>query len=259
MNKCIKCIGILLLILIACEKNKDTGNNLNPNVDEILSQLNSAYNSSSVSAFTDILINWHNQYTPKTISTATNEAEKAVYQIYQVFYDPFNIDKYGQHEWGNSMYAGCNYAIIQNRIYFNIGENEPDYTHCDSVNNFRPVINLPGKIALYLTDDYHAAIYAFLGSEYYPYGNEEYMGTEPVTEEAWDHYQFLNQVLYIIPGHWGPYWHVETHPYIQFITFDTGMQTAKIEFRIGYMFGEAVFEKNNTDWVMTSSIINAIE
>ena len=79
------------------------------------------------------------------------------------------------------------------------------------------------------------------------------------TGESKERLDFLQTCLAIIPGHWGGYYHIETHPYVSFIAFNENADKARLSFRAGYMFGEADFEKNRNNWVMTHSAITGIE
>ena len=60
--------------------------------------------------------------------------------------------------------------------------------------------------------------------------------------------EFINQRFFILYGHWGGYWHLETHPEIQRITFNRDFTIAKIDYRLGYQGGEAIYLYINGGW-----------
>lgn len=256
-----KTISILLMISLllvsSCEREQDNEKVYTEvTTAEILADLKNAYERDSDSALICVLHDWNDKVPAKNISSLSDDTEKAIYKIFLAFYNPFDIDKYGQHEWGNSMYEGYDYVIIQNELFYYKGNGETDYEDRDSITDFRPAVNIDGKTTLYLTPNYNEALLYFLNPEYNPSENTMF---EEISEEGWDHWEFITTTLAILPGHWGGYWHIETHPYISFLSIDNDLHEAKLEFRIGYMFGEAQFENKITGWEMTSSSITGIE
>jgi hypothetical protein len=250
-------LAIPFILLLSCEKATDDKKYTGESTEEILLKLENAYTQESESDLKNILDEWSSVVNAKSISSLSNDTEEAIYKIFIEFYNPFNIDRYGIHEWGNDMYAGFNYVIIQNEVHYLKESDVPDYSNYDSIVDFRPEIDLEGKSTLYLVPDYHEAILYFLNPSYNPLENTPIF--EEVSEESWNRYEYLRQQLAIIPGHWGNYWHLETHPYIDYLTIDNALQKATVHFRIGYMFGEAEFQKSLLGWDMTSSDITAIE
>jgi hypothetical protein len=253
---------IIILAFSACKKEDNGPEIINSpeskSINKIISELQNAYDNNSDSTLNLVLDDWKNQNPPKEISSLSNPAEKAIYELYLKFYNPNNIDRYGQHEWGNDIYKDFDYAIIQNKIYYSVTDDEPDYEKTDSLFDFRPPVCLEGKTILYLTQNYNEALNYFLNPDYDPKSNIPYFQLT-INQEGWDHFNFLVKKLAIIPGHWGGYWHIETHPEITYLVLSTSLKHAKINFRIAYEFGEAIMEKKSTGWEMISSAITMIE
>ena len=118
--------------------------------------------------------------------------------------------------------------------------------HYDTINDFRPSLNIAKEHVLYLLPEYKEAIYMFLKPDkdeniyiFDPhYGNERSA--------------FIRPYISVLNGHWGG-WHIETHPYINIIIFNKSLNKAKIYFRVGYQGGEATLEKNNSVWIISES------
>jgi hypothetical protein len=254
--------AIFLIFLSSCNKQDSmpeiTNSPESKSSAKILSELQNAYNNNSDSLLSQVLDGWKNENAPKNISGISRPVEKAIYELYVEFYNPFNIDRYGQHEWGNDIYKDFDYAIIQNKIFYYVTDDEPDYEKTDSLFDFRPPVCLEGKTMLYLTQNYKEALNYFLNPDYDPNSNTPYFELK-IPQEGWDHFNFLVKKLAVIPGHWGGYWHIETHPEITYLVLSTSLEHAEIYFRIAYMFGEAIMEKKSTGWEMTSSSITGIE
>jgi hypothetical protein len=226
--------------------------------DVIVSQLTDAYEHNSVRKLKDILSEWEDENKARVLSGLENDIEKDIYKIFKIIYRPFNISSLGWHEWGE-MYEDVNYVIVQNQVFYNFAYGEDIYERTDTVKDFRPPLSFEGKTILYLTSNYHKAIYEFLQTEYAPLGTTGVMSPASPTGESRDRLEFLWNFLYILPGHWGGYYHIETHPEVEFIEFNTTANLARAYFRVGYMFGEAEFGKTNGEWEMFSSAITAIE
>jgi hypothetical protein len=77
-------------------------------------------------------------------------------------------------------------------------------------------------------------------------------------DESYNRMVFFNSVLAILPDHKGG-WMLETHPYVSSMHFNRSMQKVVVNFRVGYMFGEAMLQKNNGLWELVSSVIQAVE
>lgn len=260
---------ILLLIVatcitFSCEKAKDdipekrgTVPGLEPQA--IIDSLTDAYSSGSEEKLRNILDYWHNENQNIKTSEIENDSIRDIYEIFQCFYTPLDIGRIGQHEWGSEVYKGVKYIIIQDKIYYDFEYDSYSENIVDSVCDFRPEFTFDNADVLYLSLNYEIALNAFLGSDYFPLGTFGIMNPALPSEESYKRQQFLNKYLRIFHGHWGGYWHIETHPEIWVMHFDKDMQKVRFGFRVVYMFGDAYLEKRNGKWELVSSEINAIE
>lgn len=258
MKQCISAIIIAALLNTACEKEENNYPFISESVNEILDGLEDAYKNNSDSLYKEVLDTWHNDIPPKPFDALSSEIEKDIYKIFQVIYNPFDISRLGNHEWGEP-YEGYNYAVVQNYVFYNYSYENENYEERDSIGDFRPEINLDGKAILYLVPNYNIAINTFLGIEFDPLGTGGIIDPATPTGESQKRLEFLWKYLAIIPGHWGWYYHIETHPEVSMICFNEEADKARAYFRIGYMFGEAEFEKYHNVWEMTDSAITGIE
>lgn len=264
-------INVLLLffalcIISACEKSQDdddidnkkkTVPGLQP--QEIIDSLNDAYTANSKVKLKRILDYWHLENQSINNSEIENGTVRNIYEVFQEFYTPLDIGRLGWHEWGSDIYKDVKYIIVQNKIYYDFGFDSDMDNLTDTIFDFRPDIAFDNVDILYLTLNYEIALNAFLGSEFYPLGTYGIMNPALPAEESYKRQQFLNQYLMIFHGHWGGYWHIETHPELYTLHFDKNMQKVNLSFRVGYMFGDAYLEKKNGKWELVSSAITAIE
>jgi hypothetical protein len=255
---------IFAILAVSCSKSDDEvfdelvlHDLRQPN--QIIDSLNSAYINNSVSDLKSLLNYWNSEVQPKITSEISEEDELNIYQIFIEIYNPFNIDILGNHEWGSGMYEGLEYIIVQNKVYYDFNFNNDIISEADSVTDFRPDVTFRNVKTLFLTDNYNNAINTFLGSDFNQTITTGFSAPYVPVAESYERSEFLNQELVIIPGHWGNYWNIETHPYISLIRFNSNKEKALVNFRIGYMFGEAIMQKSEDRWQLVSSSINAIE
>ena len=71
--------------------------------------------------------------------------------------------------------------------------------------------------------------------------------------------EFMNKKLNIIHGHWGGYWHIETHPMVFSINFNKKRNLAKVNYRLVYQGGEAIYVKKNGKWTLKEAYLTWIE
>ncbi len=195
-----------------------------------------------------------------------NNRIKSVYDIYKTFYIPDSPFDLGDWEAFHIPENSLEYYVIQNKIYYSIlPDNNFDkfnwQTHkIDSINNFKPRLeNLGQKRTLYLTSEYSKAINVFLGSEYKDMGQDNIMNPALPEGESEKRYKFLEKHIHILHGHWGNYWHLETHPKVEVMVINNNLTKAVIYFRYGYQGGETVLEKKNKEWIIKSSKATWIE
>jgi len=194
-----------------------------------------------------------------------NDTIKAVFDVYKEFYKPLNLLKLGDWEWGNKLNSGCKFIVVQNKLYYAViaSGNFSDFDWStykkDSINNFRPPLNLDSNKILYLTTEYDKTLNLFLGSISIEMGQRNIMDPAKPNGESEKRYLILRAFIPILHGHWGGYWHLETHPAASIILFNKGLTLAKVNFRVGYQGGEAILTKEDNGWIIKESRATWIE
>lgn len=218
---------------------------------------------SSISQF---FIDWNRSIKPNSDNFINqNDTIKAVFNVYKEFYKPLDLLKLGEWEWGNKLNSESQYVAVQNKIFFSVMSNNnfDDFdwrkSKTDSIVNFRPPTSLDKNKVLYLTDEYAKSIGIFLGTESTELGEGNVMNPSRAEGESRKRYEILRPYIPILHGHWGGYWHLQTHPDISVIIFNKKMTKAKIEFRVGYQGGEAMLDKNGNTWTIKESKATWIE
>jgi hypothetical protein len=223
--------------------NKEDGIGVN---SELYSKLENAFQSSSIADLEQFFAEWNKSVSPNTVEfIKQNDFIEAIYGVYKEFYEPLDTTKLGGW-WGKN--SNCKYVAVQNKIYYGIVEDSLlespyiDYPYIlDSINNFRPPINLTKEQILYLLPEYEQALNKFLGNPSIPrYDIDE-------------RYAFIRPFIPILIGHWGNYWHIATHPVIDLVLLGTSKATAKVLFRVGYIGGEAILKKEANEWTIVES------
>jgi len=253
---------IILSLVLSCEKSEVIDVLLEEKEhSEILAALINAYEKNSADSLKLILDSWSRENQSKSSVSLIDDTHRDVYKIYQEFYTPLDLSRIGDSEWGPGIYQDVGYVIIQNHIFFDYNYDAEVYNveETDTIWDFRPEITFDNVKTLYLTDNYAIAINEFLGTEFNPLGTGGVMNPASPTEESWVRWQFLNQFIYIVPGHWGGYWHIETHPEAHVIHFNPQRTKARLHFRLIYQGGEAEFQKSGNTWQMVSSKLTWIE
>ena len=77
--------------------------------------------------------------------------------------------------------------------------------------------------------------------------------------DSYERQQFLGNYIKVIYGHWGGYWHLETHPEVYRISFDENMNNVIVYFRLVYEGGKATLTKQKGKWELVSSRLTWIE
>lgn len=245
----------LSFIFLSCSKDSEIKpkNDLKIESSNLLDSLTKGYTGSSQAELFWFLDTWNIEYISNEDSVNRDGGTaKDVYAIFKLIYKPFNINELGEHEWEN-IYTGAKYIVVQDIIYYNFNYNNTIHEENDSVVNFRPDINFDNTKILYYSNKYSDIIQTFLS-----HGKEMEM-MEGYDEETLKRARYLNEGIYIFPGHWGGYWHIITHPELSIISFNADKTKAKAYFRILYMFGEAEFEKEDGEWKLKNSAITGIE
>ena len=209
-------------------------------------QLEETYQLNSQDKFGEYLLAWNNEIQPikEDDFNQLPDTLKAVYKIFQEFYNPSDLGKYctvGRcPEFGNGLYSHVKCYIVQKEIIYTL----KDYEDRILVSNFKPNLDLETSI-LFLSKTYKEELDSFLNIEKHG-------------DDINNRFEFLNSKLKIIPGHWFG-WHFITHPEVEIIYFNESLDSAIVHFRIVYEGGEARFAKTNDDWKMYESKLTWIE
>lgn len=149
-------------------------------IDQYLKELETSYKQKSNSKLENFLNNWNydlkSNYPNDKIP---NDTIKIIYDVYNEFYKPFDLLELGNWEWGNELNSNSRFALIQNKIYYNIvsldsiksGENKYKFEiekeqilKKDSIIDFRPKLFFENHKVLFLTPEYKIALNKFLGT-----------------------------------------------------------------------------------------------
>jgi hypothetical protein len=128
-------------------------------------------------------------------------------------------------------------------------ENKSEY---DSIISFRPLTRYPNDRTLFLTNERDSILNGFLGNQHYAFARGGIMNPARAKKKSFKKQLFLNRYLSIRYGHWGGYWHIATHPYIQYILFDNCLSRAVVFYRDGYGGGEAHYQLIDNKWIELS-------
>jgi len=232
---------------------------------DLTTGLESAYRLKNPDVLDKVLRQWNMALGADSTSMLPNDTIKAVYDVFREFYSPFNLLRLGNWEWENKLNAGSKYAVIQDKIFFAIlaKDTVSDYSFSeltrDSIENFRPKVDLNPSKVLYSTPAYANVINIYLGTESTKLGDGGIMNPSRPQGESEARYNFLHPFIPILHGHWGGYWHIATHPHVGTIVFNRHLNEAEITFRVGYQGGEATLEKKGSQWVIIKSRATWIE
>ncbi|MEZ5006697.1 MAG: hypothetical protein R2753_00960 [Chitinophagales bacterium] len=225
---------------------------------QLFNELNDAYNSNCLSCLLSFFKTWQISYESTDISLIENDTIKAVYDIYKAFYRPWDLYTFYDGEFGNNLFSGIEFMIIQEEIFYNTEIDTPQYlAHNDRIDNFRPAISSDANPInpVYLNEDYRKVLNYFLGVGYIRRscgGNQDCFDLPQKSN-------FINQAVRILGEHWDDGWHLETHPYIFNISFNAQLDSAFINFRVIYQGGEAILKKVDGEWDLVESYATWIE
>jgi hypothetical protein len=235
-------------------------------VAQLSEKLETRFKQMPSDSFAKIFSDWNQNIQPNADEFIyQNDTIKAVFDVYKVFYRPHDLLKLGNWEWGNKLNANSKYVAVQNKIFYSVlGSDTIDgYSWSslrkDSIVNFRPPIDLDENSVLYLTQEYETSLNKFLGTQSTEVGEPNIMSPSAATGESEKRYEFLKVFIPVLHGHWGGYWHLETHPDVGVIIFNKTLTKAQINYRVGYQGGEAILERINNQWTIKESKATWIE
>ena len=237
--------------ILCCNYSCDKGTATNgKSAEELCAELESAFQSSSTSASDRFFADWNTSVSSNTDSIGQNDIIKTIYDVYREFYSPLDLLRLGDWEWGNGLNSNCKYVAVQNTIYYAVVEKEVFTTwynieKYDSINDFRPLLNLEKSKVLYLLPEYKQALNLFIGTQ--------------ASENTQKRYEFIRPYIPILYAHEGGRWYLATHPEVNRMLLTPDKTAAKVFFRVGFQGGETTLEKNNTTWEITESRATWIE
>lgn len=257
------------MVFISCDRDSiDPDGRIKKPVKVLFEKLETAYKKSSTFDTEIFFRDWNVSVPSNSVDSINRDkVVREIYEIYKTVYNPLDLTTLGKWEWGNDLNSNCKYVVVQNKIeyatlaetlfdnYFSIYES----IKFESIDDFRPPLNLPGNQILYLTPEYEKTLNLFMGTESTTIGEGGIMTPSMPKGESDKRYTFIRPYIPVLPGHWGGYWHLTTHPVISRILIDTDNVVAKVFFRVGYQGGEAILKKKSNKWTIEKSNATWIE
>ena len=242
---------LLLLLLLATLTAWGQPTPSSTQLVETAQVLEQAYKDQSSAELAKFLTEW-SQHLPAVTKAELQRLparHQEAYAVFTAFYVPHQLGRLGGSEWGNDLYQKVKFLLVQNSLKIQV-ENSAVR---DSIDNFRPVVAVPGKQAVYLTSAREKTLNAFLGNTHLPLGAGGIMNPARSSGESEKRQQFLGSCLRIWHGHWGGYWQLNSYPVAYTVTFSKDMQSAQIDFRMVYEGGSATLKKIQGNWQLLSS------
>ena len=257
----------LLIILPSCSHPFDPDAGPVDAVD----LLYEAYEEQSEEKLRAFFARWQRTIQPITKAelATRSDKERALYSLYEAFYDPRYPARLGGSEWGDGIYADAEYFIVQNKLYyrqvpepggmdrarFDSDEEFRAYIMSrDSLTNFRPRLSFPDRETVYLTGKFDSLITEFLMVA----APTDSWRDRELHAERERRRRFIGQIALIIPGHWFG-WHILSHPEAYMVEIDSLLTRARVEFRIVYEGGYADFEQEDGEWALREARLVWIE
>jgi hypothetical protein len=191
---------------------------------------------------------------------------KAVYEVFRAVFrptTPLPSSYRSQFDLGDFSAVlenrGSRFVVVQDRIRFTVQGREelarPDHVlggvstvGYDSIEGFRPKLTVPNAEVLYFTKARAGELTRFLMQDSAAYEN----GDTSVLAQHIHRYELVRQLIPVIPGHWGGYWHIETHPLVQAVSLDASLSRAVVAVRIGYGGKDVMLSRDGDGWRIES-------
>jgi len=229
-----------------------------------LKELTDIYKKRDEAGFTEFIKTWSETYKPIPTSSLRQlpEVVRSSYEIFQLFYSPFNIKRIGGSEWGDKINEGSKCVVVQDTLNIRIVKSLANYNMTDcpedlcalQIAKFRPRLALKSKTVLRLTDKYERTLNSFLGTDHTPLGMGNIMSPAQSSGESERRSDFLRKQFLVIQGHWGGYWELLTQPQVEYIVFNPELTEAIVHFQIVYEGGEATFKRAGGQWKMVKAV-----
>lgn len=273
---------ILFNILTSCSQ---TDNKSQISYDQ-KAILDSAYRLNSPKLLGIFFENWlsetrQNRKNVKDLS----EIEQETIKLYEVFFNPRDLNKIGGNETGRDIYRDTKLFITPSYIKIGIvnslnrdsilevrlkeledttirekylkktnGKYLPkayyflgNWTRANKIDTLKNFTpNI--KDCLSFTPYYDTLLNNFLGTEPKYFGSGNIINPAMPILDTYERAKFLTQFINVWPGHWGGNWHIETFPIVYRITYDSQLKNAVVTYRIVYERGETLLRKENNEW-----------
>jgi hypothetical protein len=271
----ISLITISLVFTIYSCKQKTTGKieeEIVPQYTEaqLYEQLSKAIKVPSSDSLDLFFSQWNRSIKPDSnLYIEQNDTLKAIFSAFKAFYSPNDLSRLQLDGYvDNGVNAGTRYFVVQKQIqYFvvfsdilDIDEDvdlfvDEDGKHPDNIsgmlNNFRPPVYIEADKVLYATDEYNGAVTRLLEEERRCIGDNN-IGKENDADYIKD-YKRISEYISVLPGHWGYFWHIDTHPYVDWIIFNNKFTRARIDYRIKFEGASTIMEKVAGEWKIIES------
>jgi hypothetical protein len=193
--------------------------------------------------------------------------EKCVYDIFEDFYNPLNLEKYGDFIYGNSLYEKSQYLVVQNSIEvrivdFNLDtldylivnkiETKKQFLSNLKILNFRPRINSNVKI-LYKNSIFNFYFIPFFTNDFVLFADGDIMSPAKAIGLALEKQKYIDKYFRIMPKHWRDGWHLTTHPFVEKVYLNKTYDRALVFFRIVNEGGYSLYIKSAEKWKQLDS------
>lgn len=232
-----------------------------------------AYKTKSATDLQAFFEHWAAENPPLTAEDCRqlDDTTKNIYQVFSIFYNPMDIKRTGGSEWGNVIYKDVKYLLVQDKIRFAIIDTLSYGTtkrgemifsvasKYDTLEDFRPQLQLPNVKCLPLTNKYDELLNRYLGDKHYKLGKGSIMSPARSKGESEKRMKFLSSFIKVWYGHWGGYWQLHSYPFASRMLFDKSFTNAVVYFRMVYEGGYAYFRKINGEWSLVEAKLTWIE
>lgn len=229
--------------------------NLDEDAQVIFDDMMDAYYNDNSSEIEEVLITWSDESKP---DRNIPDSLKDIYAVYKEFFSPWDLTRICESEFGNSLYRGTKYYLIQPTITYDFSfKASPKNTF--TIDDFKPEINNDTIKLLYHKAPYISALNCFLGSNNKPvYDSTVFTPVFNHNEGILRSY-FLSSSLTIIHDHWSPSWHLLTHPEVFSISFNEKSDSALVKYRVAYQGAETILGKKDDKWEVAYFYMTWIE
>jgi hypothetical protein len=224
--------------------------------------LHKAYKNNSREMLIRFCENWYREYPVKKRKNITKE-EKVYYDIFQMFYNPLQLNNYGECAMFDSLYKGYSYFIVQSTIAKFCNNKEIRCTEYNNdeccISDFRPDLNIKNVKCLFFTSKYQQILIDFLGVVIKDsVGVKQYIYNADDSESL-KRFTFIRNVLPIEMGHSHTNWYFITGPEIHIIFEDDKEDERTIPFSLLHCIGYATVKYDKRHWKFKESNIRGME